>query len=72
MKKIFITLFCIVTFAMLACKTTQITVKIDFEKIDNIAFWKCVGNRIERLQIKGYKPTHKGYRNIQSFCVKED
>ena len=66
MKKL-ITSMCIIMFAMLSCKTMSIK-KMDFESIDNFAFWKCVGDRIERLQSEGYKPTHKGYRGIQSFC----
>ena len=67
MKKLIITSICIITTLMLACNSIQKR-NIDFDKIDNIAFWQCVGNRITFLYDTEYIPTAKGYRNIQSFC----
>jgi hypothetical protein len=53
---------------MLSCTTIPTKTVVDYDRINDIAYLKCIGTRIERLQSKGYKPTKMGYRNIQAFC----
>lgn len=63
-----ITLIIIILSSISACKTVQLTNKIDYDKIRNLAYVKCVATRAERFQNSGYEPTTKGWLSIKAGC----
>lgn len=67
MRNLVIVVVLIVTF-LSACSTLPVRPGIDYDKINNYAFLKCVANRIAFYHEQDYIPTSKGFRNIQAFC----